>query len=244
MIACIPTKNRPKSNTHKLFEEAGIKAYHFLEPQEYDKSPLPNKVNIQQNNQGIAYVRNFIISWAKANGHQWIVMSDDDITQMGVYRGGVRCKDGAKIWWDIKKKAEQLPFEIIGINYVQHAWHEKKPYSINKKFVEVCVLMNVQKINWEYRKEFNLKEDRDFALQTIKKGNGILCFNKHWFSCPDVGTNNGGLQDEYRAKRDEDSAFKMYAEYAPHTKMIDKNGRMDVKIDIAAYATTHKRIVK
>jgi hypothetical protein len=43
VIACIPTENRPKSGTHKLFEEAGIKAYHVLEPQEYDKSPLPNK---------------------------------------------------------------------------------------------------------------------------------------------------------------------------------------------------------
>jgi hypothetical protein len=50
-------------------------------------------------------VRNCILEWAKENGHQWIVMSDDDINQFGVYRNGVRHKDGAKIWWDIKQKA-------------------------------------------------------------------------------------------------------------------------------------------
>jgi hypothetical protein len=47
-----------------------------------------------------------------------------------------------------------------------------------------------------------------------------------------------------RLKRDEDSALKMYYEYAPHTKMIDKNGRKDVRIDVAAYATSNKRFVK
>jgi hypothetical protein len=244
MIACIPTKNRPNTKTYQLFESVGIKAFHFLEPQEFDKSSLPNKINIQQNSQGIAYVRNFIIEWAKANGEQWIIMCDDDVNQFGFYKNGIKNKAGAGIWFDIKQKAEKLPFEIFGINYLQHAWHEKKAYSINKSFVEVCVLLNVDKINWSYRKEFNLKEDRDFVLQTISKGNGILRFNKHYYSCPAVGTNKGGLQNEYQAKRDEDSAYKMYYEYAPHTKMQNKDGRIDVKIDVAAYATQNKRIVK
>jgi hypothetical protein len=104
--------------------------------------------------------------------------------------------------------------------------------------------MNIQKINWPYRKEFNLKEDRDFVLQAIKKGNGVVKFHKHFYNCPAVGTNKGGLQGEYHAKRDEDSAYKMYYEYAPHTKIVNKDGRLDVKIDVAAYATQNKRIVK
>ena len=42
------------------------------------------------------------------------------------------------------------------------------------------MLLNVDKINWSYRKEFNLKEDRDFVMQTISKGNGIVKFHKHY----------------------------------------------------------------
>ena len=243
MIACIPTKGRPQTKTYKLFEDVGIKVFHFVEPQEYDMYDVPNKVNIEKNNLGIGYVRNFMLSWARENKQDWIIMCDDDVTGFGVYNGKTVKKD-ASIWKDIHAKAKSLPFELIGINYTQHAWHEKTSYSINRKFAEVCVLINVNKIHWEYRPEFNLKEDRDFALQTIQRGHGILRFNHYWFACPDVGTNKGGLQDEYKAKKDEASAQKMAAEWHPFVTLQKKGTRIDMKTDIKALAIHYKRQVK
>jgi len=243
MICCIPTRGRPETKTYKLFEEAGIRFFHFIEPQELSSYNVPNKVSIGQDNQGIAYVRNFILDWAKENNHQWVIVCDDDVNSFGIYNGKTQ-KIGAKIWNEIFNKAKDLPFELVGINYVQHAWHEKKKYSVNKKFAEVCVLMNVARIKWSYRPEYNLKEDRDFALQTISKGNGILRFNHYWFSCPDVGSNKGGLQELYKQKLDERSAVKMCNEWQPFVSLKRKGSRLDMKTDIKGLATYYKKKVK
>jgi glycosyltransferase involved in cell wall biosynthesis len=243
MICFIPTKGRPKTKTYKLFQDVGIKFFHFIEPNELSSYDVPNIVSIEQNNLGIGYVRNFMLNYAREKNLEWVLICDDDVTSFGIYNGKTIKKD-ASIWFDILQKAEKLPFELIGINYTQHAWHEKTSYSINKKFAEVCVLMNVKKILWNYRAKFNLKEDRDFALQTIKNGYGILRFNHYWFSCPNVGTNNGGLQEMYKAKKDEESAKKMCYEWHPFVTLNKKNDRVDMKTDIKSLATHYKKIIK
>ena len=243
MICFIPTKGRLNTKTYKLFQDVGIEVKHFIEPQEIENYQVPNKVSILENDKGIGYVRNFMLNYARKNNYDWVLICDDDVTSFGIYNGKT-IKQDASIWFTILEKAKKLPFELIGINYTQHAWHEKTSYSINKKFAEVCVLMNVSKINWNYRAEFNLKEDRDFALQTIKNGNGILRFNHFWFSCPDVGSNVGGLQDMYKAKKDEESAKKMCYEWQPFISLKKKGDRVDMKTDIKALAVYYKKIVK
>ena len=243
MICYIPTKGRISTKTYKLFEDVGIKVLHFIEPQEIDKYQVPNKISILKNDGGIGYVRNFMLNYARENNHEWIIICDDDVTSFGIYNGKTIKKD-ASIWIDIYNKASKLPFELIGINYTQHAWHEKTSYSINKKFAEVCILVNVPKIKWNYRPEFNLKEDRDFALQTIKNGNGILRFNHYWFSCPDVGSNSGGLQDEYKSKKDEESAKKMCMEWNPFVTLKKKGERIDMKTYIKGLASHYKKQIK
>lgn len=233
MICYIPSKGRPKTKTYKLFQEAGIEVIHFLEPQDYNNYNVPKKVNIEKDNKGITYVRNFMLDYAKNNGEEWVIFCDDDVTSFGVYKGRT-IKTGASIWNDILEKAKKLPFELIGINYTQHAWHEKKSYSINKKFAEVCVLMNVNKIKWRY--EDDTKEDRDFQLETIKNGYGVLRFNHYWFSCPNVGSNKGGLFDLYKQKRDKLWAEKLVKKWYPYAKIVIKNERVDAKIDIKGFA--------
>lgn len=243
MICFIPTKGRLNTKTYKLFQDVGIEIKHFIEPQEIEKYQVPNKVSILENDKGIGYVRNFMLNYARENNFDWVLICDDDVTSFGIYNGKTVKKD-ALIWFTILNKAKQLPFELIGINYTQHAWHEKTSYSINKKFAEVCVLMNVSKIKWDYRPEFDLKEDRDFALQTIKNGNGILRFNHFWFACPDVGSNVGGLQDMYKSKKDEESAKKMCKEWNPFIALKKKGERIDMKTDIKALAIHYKKIIK
>jgi len=243
MICFIPTKGRVKTKTYKLFLDAGIDVIHFIEPKEFDLYDVPNKVSILKNDMGIAYVRNFMLEYAKKNNHEWVIMCDDDVDHFGVYNNGNIKKD-ANIWHEIKQKVEKLPFELIGINYRQLAWTEKTNYSINKRFVEVCVLFNINRIKWVYRSEFNMKEDRDFSMQTIQKGNGILRFNKYFYNCPDVGTNPGGLQEEYKSKKDEETAFKMCREWNPFVTLKKKGNRIDIKADLKSLAKYYKKIIK
>lgn len=241
MVCFIPTKNRKKTKTFTLFQAVGIECYHFIEPQEYDDYHVPNKINIGKNDMGVTYVRNFMLDYAKKNSIDWIIICDDDVTSFGYYNGKTVKKD-ASIWKDIQEKCKKLPYELIGINYVQHAWHEKDSFSVNRKFAEVCVLMNIKKINWKYTD--NTKEDRDFQLQTIQNGYGVIRFNHYWFSCPDVGSNKGGLQDLYKQKKDSIWAKNIVKKWYPYAKLVNKKGRVDAKIDIKSFALSlNKKVI-
>ena len=244
IVVCIPTKGRPNTKTHTLFENKKFIVKHFIEPSEIDEYEVPDetKINIGENNKGITYVRNFILRWAKKKELSTIMISDDDINAFGKAVGKKTVTTDSEIWLEIYDKCKKLPFEVIGINYVQHAWHEKKAFSINSKFPEVCVMLKVDKIDWEY--EDNTKEDRDFSLETIKNGYGILRFNKYWFRCPNVGTNKGGLNELYQSKKDIEWTKNIVEKWKPHAKVVNKNGRIDAKIDIKSVAKRYNKIIK
>lgn len=241
IICCIPTKGRYKTKTYKLFEKTGVKVLHFIEPSEIDLYSVDNKINIKKNNQGISYVRNFMLEYVKKNNYEWVLFCDDDIQGFGIYNGKTITTD-ASIWLEIYDKVKNLPFELVGINYAQHAWHEKKSYSINKKFVECCVLMNVKKIDWKYTK--GLKQDRQFCFQTVQNGYGVLKFNHYWLRCPEVGTNKGGLYEDYKNKKDWDAAERLVKKYYPYAKLIKKKKRLEAKLDLKGYAKSLNKIVK
>ena len=93
MICFIPTKGRLNTKTYKLFQDVGIKVKHFIEPQEIDKYDVPNKVSILENNKGIAYVRNFMLNYARKNNYDWVLICDDDVTAFGIYNGKTIKKD-------------------------------------------------------------------------------------------------------------------------------------------------------
>lgn len=246
MIVCIPTKGRPQTTIYKHFNDAGIEVFHFIEPDELEMYNVPNKISIEKNNQGICYVRNFILDYARKKNIEWIIMCDDDVRHFGAYNGKT-IKTDATIWFDIFNKAKQLPFELVAINYRQHAWRCRTNYSINRTFAEVCFLMNVKKIHWKYRDEFKLKHDRDFTLQTIKYGNGVIRFNHYIFNAPDIGSNKGGLYNDYAKKKDLRGAYSMVKEWHPFAKLIKKDlkvKRIDISVDIKALALSYNKIIK
>ena len=244
MIACIPTKGRKETKTFKLFEASGIEVFHFIEPQQIDEYDVPNKIDIKQNDQGISYVRNYILDWAKQNNHEWVIMCDDDVRYFGKYNGRTLSDKNANIWHEIGDIAKKYQFEITGINYSAHSWHERKAYSINKKTAEVCVLLNVNSIKWRYRSKFDLKEDRDFILQSIKYGRGIMKLNHYYFNCPYIGSNKGGLQDEYKKGRHQDSVKKMLNEWRGFVEIKKTKVGIDLKYDLQGLAKKYKKLCK
>jgi glycosyltransferase involved in cell wall biosynthesis len=242
MIVCIPSKGRPNTKTHLLYEGADV--YHFVEPQDYHLYTVNNKVNIQENNKGIAFVRNFILNWSKKRGEEVVFMSDDDITGLSEYVGGNKKIDFNRLLC-LADKFKLTPFEIGGFNYRQITWTEKKGYRINTQAVDQLVMLKPQKINWRYRSEFNLKEDRDFVLQCIKYGNGVLKFPKIGIASPEIGSNKGGLQNDYKLKKDEESVKKMVAEWHPFVSVKkSKRGTIDCKIEYKKLAESlNKKVV-
>lgn len=241
MICCIPTKSRFDTKTYKLFEASGIEVFHFIEPSEYESYDVPNKVNILDNNRGISYVRNFIIDWAKQNNHDWVIMCDDDVSGFGLYNGRSKLQKNADIWHEVGSIAYKYGFDITGINYAQHAWHEKKAYSVNTKNAEVCFMLNMKNITWRYRPEFDLKEDRDFIMLSIKYGKGILKLNHYFFSCPDIGSNKGGLFEKYQERVDQETVKKMMNEWNGFVEMKKTSRGLDLKYDLKGLAKKYQK---
>ena len=248
MNICIPTKGRPNTVAYKLFEEVGLPFCHFVEPQDhkaYKEAGVPNLQVIPENDKGISYVRNFILSFARKNKIDWIWVVDDDVKGFGIAKAGKTIKGDATVLVDFYKKVKPYKFPVNGLNYCQYAWSysmKKKRYAINKRPPEVCVLLYVPKITWEYRPD--RKEDRDFTMLAIKHSDGVIVDLHAWFNCPGIGTNAGGLQHLYAQKKDTKWAERLVRDWSPFSKLIKKKQRVDCKLDIAGYAKSLKRIVK
>lgn len=249
MIIAIASKARPGTKSYMLYEGLGIKVFHFVEPQDYDayaRAGVPGLVDIGLNDQGLAYVRNFVIEWCRQNNHEWVWMNDDDVKGFGIASKGKTIKQTAGVLVDIFKTVEPFQYPANGLNYCQHAWsYCKRPrYFVNKRPPDVCSLYYVPSIQWEFRSEMGTKVDRDFYMQCVQGGKGMIVSVHHWFACPDVGSNAGGLNEEYASKRDDKYAEVFCSAWTPYAELTTRNGRVDVKLKIGEYARSLGRTVK
>jgi hypothetical protein len=233
MIACIPSKGRPSTSTYKILESVGFTVYHFLEPQEINSYNVPNKINILKNDMGITYVRNYITKWCKKNNHDVVLFCDDDINRFGKARNRRAVNEDNAIA-EIYRYFEKTDFVLGGINQRQFAWSETKNYKINNGKLNGCYLVNTSKVTWEYRE--NTKEDRDYLAQCISSKKNFIFFPKVFFNTPAIGTNKGGLHDDYARKKDTEWAYNLCKQYPKYTKILRHYGRVDVKIDYKSMA--------
>jgi hypothetical protein len=249
MIITIATKGRPQTKSYLHYQKFDIPVFHFVEPQDeaaYVAAKVPNLVVIPDNNRGLWYVRNFILEWARKSNHKWIWMNDDDVKGFGIATKGKTVNQDANVLIDIYKMVEPYKYPASGLNYCQHAWsYCKRPrYFVNKRPPDVCSLYYVPAIHWEFRESMNTKVDRDFYMQCIQGGKGIIISTHHWFACPDVGSNAGGLNAEYASKRDNDAAVVLRDAWAPYAELIKKGERVDCKLFFAEYARSLGRTVR
>ena len=66
ITVCVPSKGRPNTLIHKkFFNTDKFEVYFFVEPADYDKYDVENKVNIEATDRGVSFVRNYILDWAQ-----------------------------------------------------------------------------------------------------------------------------------------------------------------------------------
>lgn len=228
MIVCVPSKGRPSTKVDEVF--SGCDVYFFVEPQDYNTYNKENIVNIGENNKGIAYARNFINAWAVKNNHDVIIVCDDDITQLG-YASNGKCKavkelSKFKSSHDVFKRSQ---FVMAGFNMRQFAWSETKNYKVNNGKVEGMIMIKPKMTPWKYKE--NTKEDRDFLMQCLDNKRNFITFCKLFYNTPAVGSNDGGLHDEYTAKKDSAWAKNLKLSWGKYAKIINQYGRTDCKLD-------------
>jgi hypothetical protein len=245
----IPSKGRPATQAYNLFNNNNFSVTHVVEPADklaYQQANVPNLLVLPESNQGIAYVRNYILEHSRSIGAQWIWMVDDDVQGFGYAKQGKTIKGTSDILSSFQARVSPYKFPLNGINYCQYAWsysNGKSRFYINRKTAEVCTLIYIPKITWQYRPRLNLKEDRDFCMQAIKYSDGIIVDTHSWFACPGVGSNAGGLQEHYKANNDALAAARFVAEWSPFAKLQKKGSRTDAKLDLKQYALSLGRQV-
>lgn len=231
----IPTKGRPDAQkTAQLLADAGLSFALVIEPQDetdyYAAHPEWETMVMDKDDQGIGYVRNAILEHAKEMEEEWVCVLDDDISSFGDVKGKRCQKKDATVLLRAFNTFKRFKRAVNGLNYDHLAWCASKPLSENR-FCEVAVFLYTPAITWKYRPEFDLKEDRDFCLQAIAAGAGTMRANELWFSCPSVGTNKGGLHDQYQNKRDEESVRRMAEAWPGVVEPVQKKNRIDMKLN-------------
>lgn len=232
----IPSKGRPDSVlVNKILQTS----YVVVEPQErliYEQKIGKGRlVVLPENNQGIGYVRQFILNHARAAGYDWYWMLDDDISAFYKTRNSklekISGEQALCAGEEVISKAG-----LVGqasLEYAQFAWSQTKPTKYFG-YCDVAVAINVELTRLaNYRSEMNLKEDRDFTLQILSNGALTMRCSQISFRAPKNGSNKGGLQDVYaRSGREEAAVDRMCLAWPGIvTKQLKKDGRIDCKID-------------
>lgn len=236
----VPSKGRPDSSTLKLLQASGILATILLEKK--DMLPYQHRfpkdfsfMQLPESDQGIAYVRQFILDHARETDIGWYWMLDDDIT--GFFRVRERkCHrtDVREVLLAAQDVFNSFPNVSQGaLEYQQYAWSAGKQHSRNG-YCDVCVCINAQRTrHCNYRAYVALKEDRDFTLQILNSGYETARASWCAFSAPKNGSNPGGLQEEYKKTGREEIASRRMEELWPGVCTFEpkKDGRPDVKIN-------------
>lgn len=231
----VPSKGRPSGSTAKLLAESGINFLVVVEPQEYDayKAVVGKRLlTLPASNQGIAYVRNWILQHHDSG---WYWMLDDDITAFFKTTNGKNTKVSAR---EALEGAggffiEDASIGQAALEYQQFAWSATRAVKHNG-YCDVAVCINKDRVKMlRYRPEVNLKEDRDFTLQVLSSGMRTARVCRYSFAAPKNGSNAGGLSGEYSQTGKELAASRLMCRLWPGicTPITKRDGRQDVKIN-------------
>lgn len=224
------------SNIIAELEASKLEYYLFIEPNElhlyqsfYPKAKI---INIKKNDNGLPFVRNFMLNYALQNNIDIYWNLDDDVKLYTVINGKcVKCS--VEILLDAEKFfINDNTIAQAGLEYRQFAWSANKDYKINS-YCD-CVVAIKPKLckDLKFDEMSLLKLDRDFSIQVIKSGFKTCKINKYCFSSPENGSNKGGLHEVYKSGIEKQNVEYMVQKWGEKIciPIVKENGRNDVKI--------------
>jgi len=187
MKICIPSKGRPETmTTQRYFRPEDVII--FVEPQEIKAynifQPSYQIVDIKKSNQGVSYVRNFIIDYMQEDK---ILMIDDDIFFIGKVLSDGHYEDLDDIY-DLVSDAEKMldkywgyvvPFSIFAYFISKNYDCSRDIYQYDKTALVAFFGLNLKKLkerSIRFDENFIEGEDCDIAVQILIQG-GHLCSN-------------------------------------------------------------------
>ena len=186
--------------THKILDHNGIKWYYAVEPQDYEKycKVFGNKkvINIEKNDMGIYYVRNFCIEHSKKKGFSKHWQVDDDLKKLffrkmqdKLTRARKQIENPTQMLICIEEYADKI--KNYGGGCLTHdgfAFAKKNDIDFNKMIYCFKLLNN----NILSRFQPNTSEDVDFSVRLLKENYVTMVFNQFSFTTPKSGSVKGG----------------------------------------------------
>lgn len=232
----IPSKDRAgEIETIKTFEEKGIGKDCFkiyVEPQDIADYRVVYSdyevVNIEENNRGEAYVRNFILNDNRDN----ILMLDDDIVSLQVRRHGKLFElENAVPMIEAIEECFRKGFLQTTISFAPSNWYNPTSYKVNAR--TWCFAgMNCAKLKEHgIRYDDNLKMfvDYDITAQIIQKGFQNISLYNYAFDCKPMGSNSGGWQCFDRKQLTIESIEYLKNKYRPDQYKLIMNDRTGIE---------------
>jgi hypothetical protein len=157
---------------------------------------------LPQSNQGVSYVRNFILhNLAPTSGWFWIM--DDDI--QGFHRGVDRVNvsiPANEVLLECSKRMQQYPeAAVFSIDYPFYAWQYDDAAAAINSYNNIAVMMNRALLPETIHYRFRIREDYDFTLQVILSGKTTVRFRNLSYRVPRMAGAAGGMTDYYEKQK-------------------------------------------
>jgi hypothetical protein len=228
----VPSKGRAdKRITTKFLEDAKISFYVVVEPQDaakYLENYLPEQVLVmKENDQGIAYARNFCKEHSQFNGDKYHWQIDDNIHNLGYRSNGKNRKASAEY---IMGTAEAFlnRFTNVGgasLSHTMFAFAKKNSLDINKQVYSCALFCNNVPCSWKH----DVIEDTDYSLQLLSKGYVTFLFNRLIMNKMATGVLKGGNTEISHGGNRRLLRSQKLAEYWPGWfKITEQYGRVKV----------------
>jgi hypothetical protein len=177
----IPSKGRYENAlTARLLIEQNLHFYIVIEPQDFNNYlqyfDSKNLIRMDENNKGIAYVRNWCKQHAIKEGYPYHWQFDDNIKSFRIREGDKNVKTSPlNCITEVEKIVSTYSnIGIAGLRHTIFAFSQTKPVSLNQQCYSGVLVNNSLKINWRDK----IVEDTDYSLQVLFSNYCTLLFNR------------------------------------------------------------------
>ena len=204
----IGSKNRLLFPMHKLVKNA----YLFVEPQNFsDYQNLHGKrfkvINIEKNNQGFAYLCNYMLNFAEKKNFKYYVFCDDDV--FGFKRKDKKPASLNEFYQKGVKICDEKNYSQLMMSFAGHNWYYKGKFKekIGAWCCEINRTKNLKAVGG-YDKELEIFNDWDISAVLILKGYTTACWYDYMF-LHKMKSLKGGAMEIYKKQEKLKEAIKL-----------------------------------
>jgi hypothetical protein len=199
----VPSKGRSflSGFTVSALASSGLDYFIVVEPQDYDEYAKHHSEDVlckmEENDRGIAYVRNFCKKHSTESGHAYHWQADDNIKNFAIRRDkkNVPCT-AAECILPVEEVVDSYPnVGLAGLSHTMFAFAKSTAVDFNKQIYS-CFLVN-NGVNYSWRP--GTIEDTDYSLQVLDGGYSTILFNRLLMNKAATMTIKGGNTDSEHA---------------------------------------------